>query len=339
MNTDIRLDVTFFEHPKTLTLIQRCGEVSPLNLMRLWIWAALHRPDGDLSLLTDATIETIAGWKGEPGKFIEGLLGGPENRRRNFIDGEPEKRRLHNWKMRQGWAANAEKRSRSAKQAADEKWRNVRKTQHDKVDAPASNAHTDPHTNPHSNPHCEAHCGIDADQPADRYAPSPSPSPSPFPSPSLNPNGSVATGLPRGNRAPVENSPPTDHPNPVTDSLSQGTNGETNSPDAVRASEGKRYDCSVGSMQLVSGTLRTIEARLVERGRSDLRSRMLELVEPLGVDRATNEPAYRVPSGLLQELVQWHVAQGMTAIASRLRLWFKADPELEVTHASAGNQT
>lgn len=61
---DIRIDVEFFSHPKTVKLERRLGLEAVKALMVLWSWAARNRPDGDLSGLENEDIEIAAGWTG-----------------------------------------------------------------------------------------------------------------------------------------------------------------------------------------------------------------------------------------------------------------------------------
>lgn len=60
-------------------------------LIRLWGQVAEHRPDGDLSGITDHTIEDWALWRGKPGAFAKSF-------RRRFMQGDV----LHGWSERQG---------------------------------------------------------------------------------------------------------------------------------------------------------------------------------------------------------------------------------------------
>lgn len=67
MNTDIRIDGEFLDHPKTQKLIRRLGLEGLFSLQALWIWCAKNRPDGDLSGMDDEDIAIAARWTGNAG--------------------------------------------------------------------------------------------------------------------------------------------------------------------------------------------------------------------------------------------------------------------------------
>ena len=120
MNYDIRLAIGFFEHPKTKKLQRRCGPEGVLCLQRLWLWAAAQRPSGVLSGLDAEEIELAAGWDGENGKLAEALI---ECR---WLDKQDEAFILHGWEEHQSYAIKSEERSKAAKKAAEERWRQER---------------------------------------------------------------------------------------------------------------------------------------------------------------------------------------------------------------------
>lgn len=98
MNTDIRLSVIFFNHIKTLQLERRCGKEGVLCLLKLWVWAAVNRPSGDLSGYSLDDLELFSGWTGESGCFGEAL------RDIGWLDGEGESSfQLHGWEEFQTW--------------------------------------------------------------------------------------------------------------------------------------------------------------------------------------------------------------------------------------------
>jgi len=66
MNTDIRLSVGFWEHPKTVKLIRRLGLEGVRSLQILWLWATQNRSNGVLSGMDAEDIEIAAKWEGEP---------------------------------------------------------------------------------------------------------------------------------------------------------------------------------------------------------------------------------------------------------------------------------
>lgn len=106
MNYDIRLDISFFDHPKTLELHERYGDKGVSSLIKLWCWCGRHQPTGDLSGMT---LQRIASAIGESPEFIQGLVD------IRFIDQIPTGYRMHDWQERQPWASKASERVRIAK--------------------------------------------------------------------------------------------------------------------------------------------------------------------------------------------------------------------------------
>ena len=111
MNTDIRLSVNFFEHTKTYALDARFGKEGIVCLLKLWVWAAVKRPSGDLSGYCSGILEKAAGWQGEPGSFVEGL------RDIGWLDGEENSFRLHGWEEAQPWVVTVNNREASGRLA------------------------------------------------------------------------------------------------------------------------------------------------------------------------------------------------------------------------------
>lgn len=94
----IRVDTDFPDHPKTLRFMRLCGNpLAPFSLIRLWLWAADRRPDGDLFQMDGEDLERAAGWPGTPGKFYFAL------QECGFIDGASGAHTLHGWVTRQGY--------------------------------------------------------------------------------------------------------------------------------------------------------------------------------------------------------------------------------------------
>lgn len=115
-NGDIRIAVTFWEHIKTIKLERRLGLGAIKSLTLLWMWAAQHRPNGDLSGMDDEEIAIVAKWNGR-GDFIAALC---EIR---WLDGEAGNRTLHDWMDHNPWAFDAEKRELEARFNALKKWK------------------------------------------------------------------------------------------------------------------------------------------------------------------------------------------------------------------------
>ncbi|MCR4817362.1 MAG: hypothetical protein K5841_00210, partial [Fretibacterium sp.] len=104
MNSDIRLSVNFFSHIKTMQLEKRCGKEGVLCLLKLWVWAAVNRPDGNLSGFCSADLESFSGWTGGDGCFAEAL------REIGWIDGEEGSSQLHGWEEFQTWVTDTARR-------------------------------------------------------------------------------------------------------------------------------------------------------------------------------------------------------------------------------------
>lgn len=90
MNTDIRLSVGFFTHPKTRKLEKRLGFAGVRSLLVLWTWAARYRPDGFLYDMDWEDIELAADWQGEERAFFDHCLG-------VWIDETDASYALHDW--------------------------------------------------------------------------------------------------------------------------------------------------------------------------------------------------------------------------------------------------
>ena len=99
MNTDIRLSVGFWRHPKTVKLQRRLGLEAVRSLQILWLWAAENRPSGDLSGLDDEDISIAADWTDEARSFAGALSS------IGFLDGESGSYSLHGWLENNSWAA------------------------------------------------------------------------------------------------------------------------------------------------------------------------------------------------------------------------------------------
>ena len=112
MNTDIRLSVNFFNHIKTLRLKKACGLEGIVCLQKLWVWAAVNRPSGDLSGFSALEIEAVCDWGGDEGCLISAL------REIGWLDGEEGSFQLHGWEEFQLWARGAEKREDMGRMSA-----------------------------------------------------------------------------------------------------------------------------------------------------------------------------------------------------------------------------
>lgn len=104
MNTDIRLSVGFWHHPKTKKIAKRLGLEGVRSLQILWMWAATNRPEGNLSGMDWEDIELAADWQGEEQTFFTHCLG-------VWIDETGTGYVLHDWKEHNSWASQVEERN------------------------------------------------------------------------------------------------------------------------------------------------------------------------------------------------------------------------------------
>lgn len=109
---DARVKVTLPDHPKTKKLIRKCGQAAAWNLIRLFLFAAANRPDGNLSGMDDEDIEIASDWIGDPGVFLSALIDV------RFVTGDAGKREIHDWSDHNPWASGAEARSEKSRWAA-----------------------------------------------------------------------------------------------------------------------------------------------------------------------------------------------------------------------------
>ena len=146
MNTDIRVLVSFWGHPKRKRLEMILGPGATGYLIDLWLRTAQDRPDGILTGWDETDIALAAGWEGDPSESVEAL------KKTGWLDvAEDGTFLVHDWSEYQGWACGAKARSESARKAAKVRWAR-------------SNAKA-----PTMRPHNESN--------APAYAPSPNPSP------------------------------------------------------------------------------------------------------------------------------------------------------------------
>jgi len=109
MNTDIRLSVNFFTHPKTVKLERQLGLDGVVSLLRLWLWAVQNRPSGALTGMDDEDIEIVSGWPGDSGAFIRAIVA------LRLLDLAEATYHLHDWQEHNPWQAEAEDRADKAR--------------------------------------------------------------------------------------------------------------------------------------------------------------------------------------------------------------------------------
>lgn len=116
MNVDIRLRLDVFDHPKVKKLRRRLGAEAVEALLQLWLWAAVRRSSGRLKGLDAEDVELAARWNGAEGAFVRELCA------LRLLDEEDGTFVIHDWVEHQGYASQAEERSRRAKAAAQARW-------------------------------------------------------------------------------------------------------------------------------------------------------------------------------------------------------------------------
>ena len=129
MNTDIRIELGFFEHPKTRQLLAAHGPEGVLSLIRLWVFTAANKPTGILAGMTPQDIASAAGWKCSEqcpeqcsGQCYEHTLTELRFLSPMKPHGRPTKR-VRNWEKHQPWAVNAPQRQEKARKAAAARWK------------------------------------------------------------------------------------------------------------------------------------------------------------------------------------------------------------------------
>jgi hypothetical protein len=116
MADDARISTAFPHHHKTVKLERRLGAAGFRALIRLWLWTADNRCDGDLRDMTVEDIEIAADWSGDAGAFVGTLV------EVGFLDGGDGCYWLHDWADHQPYVAARPQRSKVARLAALKKW-------------------------------------------------------------------------------------------------------------------------------------------------------------------------------------------------------------------------
>ena len=114
MNSDIRVSTTILTNKKIRKLIRRKGYEGFYNLLSLWMDAALHCPDGLFKDYDEDDLMMAAST--DDNKFIDLLI------ELQLLDRCESWVKIHKWKENNLWVTGAEKRSDSAKKAAESRW-------------------------------------------------------------------------------------------------------------------------------------------------------------------------------------------------------------------------
>ena len=121
MNKDFRVAVNYADHFKIVQLGKRLGLEAVICHLRLLGYVAQYKPKGILHKMTDADIESAAGWKGELGLFVATLadlkLVDIKTKRgiRTVI--------VHDWFEYNSYAFYGPERAKKAQDAANARWR------------------------------------------------------------------------------------------------------------------------------------------------------------------------------------------------------------------------
>ena len=116
MNTDFRLSVGYFEHPKIMKLERRLGEGAVLSHIRLLRFASMNKPDGVLNGMDAEDVANAAGYKGDADAFLSQLVSV------RLLDDDGGNLSLHDWQEWNPWAAGSKERIAKAKSAASARW-------------------------------------------------------------------------------------------------------------------------------------------------------------------------------------------------------------------------
>ena len=110
MNSDIRLNSGFWQHPKTVKLIKRLGLEGVRSLQMLWCWTAVNRCSGVLTGMDADDVEVAAAWYGDAGLFVDTCLA------LRWLDMRDDGiYAVHDWREHNGYAANDDIRSDKAR--------------------------------------------------------------------------------------------------------------------------------------------------------------------------------------------------------------------------------
>lgn len=111
MPGDIRISITLPRHRKYLRLKRLIGRSPMEYLVTFWISVAEQAPNGSLERWSNEDIEDAAGWDGDQGVLVEGLI------QAGFLDKAENGFTPHDWAEHQPWVVGAKERSAAARLA------------------------------------------------------------------------------------------------------------------------------------------------------------------------------------------------------------------------------
>jgi hypothetical protein len=127
---DLNLDLDYFAHPKTTRLIGLLGKGAEVLPIKLWAYCGkYHKEHGKLTGYSTQEIESIVGWWGDSGVFIQAML------KVRFLDDIGGDYACHNWAARNGHLEALSEKNRAA---ANARWDKIRKQRLDSMRDDAS---------------------------------------------------------------------------------------------------------------------------------------------------------------------------------------------------------
>ncbi len=184
MNKDIRINIAFLDHPKTLKLQKRIGAEGVFCLMRFWSFVALNKPNGKLIDMDIEDIELAARWNGQEGLFVQTLI------ELRWLDkGDDGLLSVHDWEEHNGYASHAGERSEMARKAVNTRWAKLKQQK----DTETTQRNTDVIQDVYA-PYTQRNTDVIQTLASSN---TPSPSPTPTPSPVLTNTHTCATDVAR----------------------------------------------------------------------------------------------------------------------------------------------
>jgi hypothetical protein len=114
----LNVDIDYFDHPKTKRLIGMLGRNSEVLPLRLWSYCGkFHAKDGRLTGYSTQEIESIVGWWGKPGHFVEAMI------TVRFLHAGKNTYQIHEWKEHQGHLHSFSIRGKTAAKA---RWKRIK---------------------------------------------------------------------------------------------------------------------------------------------------------------------------------------------------------------------
>lgn len=115
---ELNIDLDYFEHPKTMLLVERLGDWAEILPIRLWRFAArFHAETGEITGPSASLIERHLNWRGKKGEGIEALVAC------GFLEPIEGGYLVHDFCEHQGHIEAYKKRG---KKAADARWGKMR---------------------------------------------------------------------------------------------------------------------------------------------------------------------------------------------------------------------